>query len=700
MSAPDTGSGPADATSHSNSVIITDGTGTIQDIVPIAIPGSINPSVINQYGVGITAKQPCSGPQTVSSNGAGVFTINLDAGRSKTSAVANVFNQLTGGSAHEFVCNPRGGDSQPSELNFFFEVQLSIQTPSGQQILSVYLGQGSYVGGNNWWIGGSCVSYDGYVPTLQCPGMPSLVLGGVFKNNFTFLINYPIFHVFVLMLENHSFDNMLAMSGIDGIDAATDTMYNSYNGTPYYVGNKAQPSMTTDPGHEFLDVMQQFTGLAPASWKHGQPYPAINNSGFASNYATTTTEGPIPSSADIGDIMQCFPTATALPVLYQLATEFVVCDQWYSSLPGPTWPNRFFVHGASSNGLDHSPGKPEMAKWLAPNNPAHSNGFHYPNQSIFQVMIKALRSWRAYIDTTGTKAGSIAQVASLQDVSLIFDVDSLDSFPKDLQGPYPSYTFIEPNYGDITSSYKNGSSQHPKDSIAGGEALIKYVYEAIRNSPVWNSSLLIITYDEHGGFYDHKTPAEAAPPPNDNPPGGGLNRYGFKFDTYGVRVPAVVISPYIQPGVNDTLFDHSSILATVENLFGFAPLTQRDAQASNLLHLLSPTLRTDCPTTLNNPATVAPQPPLTSAQQAAIDLEPLPEEGNLPGFLFIALKTEIELSSGSDAETAAIVANFNTLKTRGDAKQYITTVLTKVDAARAAAKANPAKPTGSKPTGS
>jgi phospholipase C len=142
-------------------------------------------------------------------------------------------------------------------------------------------------------------------------------------------------HVFVLMLENHSFDNMFAMSGIPGIICATTANANDWNKTTYRVQNGAPASMPSDPGHEFPDVIEQLAGVG-ASYPSGGPYPPIHNSGFAANYATSTTEGPAPAPAQVGDIMACFTTKTQLPVLYQLATSFAVCDQWFSSIPGPT----------------------------------------------------------------------------------------------------------------------------------------------------------------------------------------------------------------------------------------------------------------------------------------------------------------------------------------------------------------------------
>ena len=273
--------------------------------------------------------------------------------------------------------------------------------------------------------------------------------------------------------------------------------------------------MVTDPGHEFQDVVTQLGGPS-ATYPAGGPYPTINNAGFAFNYATSTTEGAAPPSSNVGDIMLEFNTSTQLPVIYQLAKEFALCDHWFSSLPGPTWPNRFFLHGASSAGLDHSPSSIEMFEW------GTIDGFAYPHGSIYDKLTSAGRSWRIYNDDTnaysdhpeqGSVFGAVPQVLALKGIDIGM-IQSLSHFAADLRGDYPyQYTFIEPNYGNILNgTYAGGSSQHPKDDVYGGEALIKAVYEAIRNAPVWDSSVLIITYDEHGGFYDSVSPGVAVPP--------------------------------------------------------------------------------------------------------------------------------------------------------------------------------------------
>jgi phospholipase C len=503
-------------------------------------------------------------------------------------------------------------------------------------------------------------------------------------------------HVFVLMLENRSFDNMLGLSGIRGIRHASPTDSNTYRGHTYPVGSGGAPaSMTTDPGHEFCDVLEQLCSpvVTHTPW---QPYPqAITNAGFVANYATTRSEitpnNPnLPTQAAFGDVMKCFDTPRQLPVIYQLATEFAVCDQWFASIPGPTWPNRFFVHGASSGGWADSPTGLSIAKWMLP-----GGGFRYPSgSSIFDALDKAGKLWRVYVDEKGPEGGGIPQVAALKGITYLLNTKSFTSFQSDLQGLYPyTYTFIEPNYGDVIGgSYKDGSSQHPMDGVARGEELIKATYEAIRNSPLWNSSMLIITYDEHGGFYDSVKPGSAPAPNDGSPQDGTINASGFLFDHYGVRVPAVIVSPLIPKGtVDHTVYDHTSVLATLERLYGILPLTDRDSQAKDFRHLLTESSpRTDCPTTLNNPAPVPSMALRSDAALTDMGHQPLPDAGNVHGLLSILLKTDLELARGDDAEVSAINTKFANIATQADAKAYAAEVLGKVKAAEANRATRPA----------
>jgi len=148
---------------------------------------------------------------------------------------------------------------------------------------------------------------------------------------------------------------------------------------------------------------------------------------------------------------------------------------------------------------------------------------------------------------------------------------------------------------------------HPLDDVTRGERLIKQVYETIRNSPHWEHSLLLVTFDEHGGFFDHVHPGATVPPGDIQT--AGYVQFNFQFDQLGVRVPALVISPYTRKGVIDhTVYDHTSMLATIEKLFGMGNLTNRDLAATDFLRLLPLTSpRTDAPATLP-PAAVNPNP--------------------------------------------------------------------------------------------
>lgn len=210
------------------------------------------------------------------------------------------------------------------------------------------------------------------------------------------------------------------------------------------------------------------------------------------------------------------------------------------------------------------------------------------------------------------------------------------------------------------------------------------VYAAIRNSPYWNTSLLVITYDEHGGFYDSVSPPGGAPAPGDNP-SYGYSTHGFTFEQYGVRVPAIIVSPLIPSGaVDHTLYDHASIPKTLEQLWGLPPLTNRDANANDVLHLLSLTTPRACSTSLNSPAPLllAAKAPLSVEERALVDAQPLPESGNLAGALGILKKTEMELSTGTPVEAAAAQARFNAVRTRGHARAYAASVMEKVRIAK------------------
>jgi phospholipase C len=503
-------------------------------------------------------------------------------------------------------------------------------------------------------------------------------------------------HVFALMLENRSFDHMLGLSGITGTDAVTHAptqvngapagTFNSWKGTPYPFMPPAVDPMGTDPYHEFSDVLEQLCGDS-AVYPAGGPYPPISSSGFVSNFAVDA-KSPSP-----GDVMKSF-ISPRLPILTALAQEFAVCDSWFCSMPGPTWPNRFFALGASSAGLDHSPTTDETALWET------LDGFQFQNGSIFEAAsgffpFKKKLKWRIY---AGNKIFTLAH--ALKGIH-IWDVTRYAEFARDIRDPnYPAeFTWIEPNYGHVTSGFIDGSSQHPLDGVLHGEDLIKTTYEAIRNSPLWESSMLIITWDEHGGFFDHVAPP-AATPPGDKPMFQGANQYGFAFDRYGPRVPAVVISPLIPRGTIDHRpYDHSSILATVERLFHLRSLTGRDRAALDLRSLASlPSPRPDAA------ETIAPAEAEFARSQTTLDgldietpparlpAAPVEYERSLPGFLYVVARTDKELPPegiSAPVHVDRVRERVRTIRTCGDARDYIEEVRRKTVAAEAEGELEP-----------
>ena len=513
-----------------------------------------------------------------------------------------------------------------------------------------------------------------------------------------FLFDYgswEITHIFVLMLENHSFDNIFGLSGIQGIISSASTKSNTFpgqDGLPknYPVSKPALPVMPTDPAHEFADIMEQQCGLAAQkNWLNGTPYPqSITNEGFVSNYATSRTEihsgNPvIPTEVQRGEIMKCFDTPTQLPVIYTLATEFALCDQWFASLPGPTFPNRAFLHGGSSSGLADSPADSSPPLWAL-------HGFKHAHGNIFAALSRKGMVWQIFVDPpTGIQHFVPPPVCLLEGIHY-FNTHGFGTFDASVKSPnYPEgYTFIEPNYGHVyTQSFMNGSSQHPMDGTYGGELLIKKTYESIRNSPHWEKSLLIITYDEHGGFFDSGSPG-FAPAPNDNPTKDKQFDYSlkttFNFQQYGVRVPAVVVSPRIKKGtVDHTIYDHTSVLATIEHFFNVRPLTERDDKANSLAHLLGKPIRTDCLKELPNP--IQPAQPLREVVESdpLVALQPLPSSGNVHGFLATLLKTDLEITP-DEATRTQILAEYQLIKTVGDAEAYAKKVSAKIENLRAA----------------
>ncbi len=369
-------------------------------------------------------------------------------------------------------------------------------------------------------------------------------------------------HVVVLMLENRSFDNLLGRlypksSGFDGL-AGNETNLDGA-GAPVAVWNdpglddQSMRIPDPDPGELWVDINTQIFGAgAPGG-------AAAAMVGFVRNYLGQTAE---PAARYVAKNIMHYFTPDQVPVLSKLARQFAVCDRWFASAPCQTWPNRFFVHTGTANGYEN-------------NDPPH---FPYTMETIFNRLEEANQAWKIYFHDIA-QSKTLAKLWLHADHFRFYDELRQDAASGDL----PSYAFVEPRYFPF---FHLPNDQHPPHVVTLGEQLIADVYNSLRAGPAWPRTLLVITYDEHGGCYDHVPPPPAKAP--------GLAIAGpFGFDRYGVRVPAVIVSPYVAPGTvlrpgGAVPFDHTSILATVRKRFGLgAPLSERDAVAPDLDDVLS-----------------------------------------------------------------------------------------------------------------
>jgi phospholipase C len=374
-------------------------------------------------------------------------------------------------------------------------------------------------------------------------------------------------HVIVLMLENRSFDNLLGwlyhdtpplrgqrFAGLtrdlwcplDNIDAFgmpfVEKVPVRKNGEkpPHARGPVAgRPDFTLpapDPGEGYHYTNHQLFQRYEVST---QFTPEPTNQGFVNDYRdallyNTYSFGEPPT--DPREIMTCY-TPDQVPVLSELARQFAVCDQWFGSVPSQTLPNRHFTHAATSDGqVDNS---------------------HEPCRSptIFNRIQDAIAggrsdlSWRVYCGTAKDRSTGKVTLFSLtrlvmerlHDSTLDPNFEPIEEFYKAAAaGTLPTYAFLEPQI-----HAPGANDQHPPQDVRWGDRLIADVYRALASSPQWEQTLLVITYDEHGGCYDHVPPPGGAAPPVR---GGAPGQFGFGFDRFGVRVPTVLVSPWIEPG--------------------------------------------------------------------------------------------------------------------------------------------------------
>lgn len=403
--------------------------------------------------------------------------------------------------------------------------------------------------------------------------------------------------VVVLVQENRSFDHMLGWMkslnpAIDGVTGRESNPLSTTdpNSAVIYFGNRSE-YVDPDPGHSIQAIYEQVYGVPFTAGKTpitppGVAVPPMN--GFAQE-AEREKEGMSET------VMNGFQPG-AVPVYEALVREFAVCDRWYASMPASTQPNRLYVHSATSHGLTSNDtkklvaGLPQKTIFDSLHEAGYSFGiyYQYPPSTLFYRNLRQLK----YV-------GNFHQ----------FDLD----FKRHCkEGKLPNYVVIEQRYFDL--KILPGNDDHPSHDVSEGQKLVKEVYEALRSSPQWEEILFIITYDEHGGFYDHVPTPVGVPSPDDIV---GPEPFYFKFDRLGVRVPTIFISPWIEAGTvvhkpsgpyPSSEFEHSSIPATVKKIFNLKEfLTKRDAWAGTFETVLTRTTpRTDCREVLPEPKKMRP----------------------------------------------------------------------------------------------
>jgi phospholipase C len=403
-------------------------------------------------------------------------------------------------------------------------------------------------------------------------------------------------HVVVVMFENRSLDDMCGWLYQDSssppsaflpsgsplrFDGLNSTLWNPrnvsyFNGAaPDQVSVMSSATSFTNPGIDpeetFINVTYQING--PGPYANPPKYPM---QGFVVNYENATAGNPV-------EIMEPF-SPEQVPIISTLARNYAISDAWFCSVPSQTWPNRSFVHAGTSNGNADNGDHPNPLDWNVP--------------TIFNILHDLRIAWTVYSDAVVAPSLTRTMFPKLWDPLLDGHFQRFANFEQCCQdGTLGAYSFIEPSF------LTDPNDEHPPHDVRAGEQFLLDIWNAVSQSPKRNETLLIITYDEHGGTYDHVLPptGAAVPDPASNP-----GPSGFRFDRFGVRVPTVVVSPWIEPRTvfrsnTGTPLDHTSILATLRDWQGIPPEkmlpSKRIAQGPILDYVLTRSVpRTDIPT--------------------------------------------------------------------------------------------------------
>jgi phospholipase C len=368
-------------------------------------------------------------------------------------------------------------------------------------------------------------------------------------------------HIVVVMQENHSFDNLFGMLG------RGDCWPKGRNGLP----------TSTNP---YADGRLQHAFRMPTTCQlHSQPSQEWRTSWLAYNNGAMDgfVRSPISPqlSGDVGGVAMGYWTGEDLPFLYSMASVFPIADRWFQSLLGQTDPNRRYLVAATSSGMtdDISISK------LSTDNLVQDAMLATPTPTIFDLLSAFGISWTDY--AASYPLGTSADLYPVFDAGLaVSGRKPLAQFFADAAaGKLPAYSLVEPDFG-------TQSQENPQNMVVG-DAFLSQVVNALGDTAAWERTLFILTYDEHGGYYDH-VPPPVALAPDPLPPIVATGESTYEgFERYGFRVPSLVVSPYAKRNyVSHVVYDHASVLALVERKWNLPALTFRDANANDLTDLL------------------------------------------------------------------------------------------------------------------
>ena len=349
-------------------------------------------------------------------------------------------------------------------------------------------------------------------------------------------------HIVVLMMENHSFDNHLGALDRPGVDRLTFRGGRAVNSNPAPGGGLVYATPAPSACQVGYRISQSWDA-SHKSWNYGL------NDGFV---------------AQCGPQSMFYYTPEQFPFYYALASVFPLCDRYFASVMAQTYPNRRFLMAGSAFGQVGDP-------LPSPTDPdPRPAGFG----TVFDMLNAFGISWKDYFSDLPT-SGLFPYVIEQNPTKV---VPVAEFFVDCEAGTLPGFSLVE-------TEYQEGSEENPQDAQVGAYFAYR-VIDAVMRSPSWRSTLLILNFDEHGGYYDHVRPQPAVRP-DGIVPAVGSDTYGDLYSWTGFRVPAVVVSPWAKKDyVSHTLYDHTSVLRLVESKWNLPALSARDANANNMLDCL------------------------------------------------------------------------------------------------------------------